>query len=125
MVYANASPQRRVAREQLAEVAQVSRTAPEYLADLERQNPVAEPPPASGIMSATDPDATWAVKWGRAGFAYYDNYLIDNASRVIVDVAATPARFRQESVAARLMLGRVENLWLRPRRLGDVKGVSK
>jgi transposase len=56
MVYANASPHHRVSREQLAEVAQVSRTVPEYLADLERQNPVAEPlpepPPASGIMSA-------------------------------------------------------------------------
>src|SRR5215470_1463315 len=121
MVYANASPQRRVAREQLAEVAQVSRTVPEYLADLERQNPVAEPPPASGIMSATDPDATWAVKWGRAGFAYYDNYLIDNASRVIVDVAATPARFRHESLAARRMLERIGRLGLRPQSLGADK----
>jgi transposase len=121
MVYANASPHRRVSREQVAEVAQVSRTVPEYLADLERQNPVAEPPPASGIMSATDPDATWAVKWGRAGFAYYDNYLIDNAGRVIVDVAATPARFRHESLAARRMLERIGQLGLHPESLGADK----
>jgi hypothetical protein len=125
MVYANASPHHRVTREQLAEVAQVSRTVPEYLADLERQNPVAEPlpepPPASGIMSATDPDATWAVKWGRAGFAYYDNYLIDNASRVILGVEATPARFRQEALAARRMLEQVEPLGLHPESLGADK----
>jgi Transposase DDE domain len=125
MVYANASPHHRVSREQLAEVAQVSRTVPEYLADLERQNPVAEPlpepPPASGILSATDPDATWAVKWGRAGFAYYDNYLIDNASRVILDVAATPARFRHESLAARRMLERIGRLGLHPESLGADK----
>ena len=114
-----------VSREQVAEVAQVSCTVPEYLADLERQNPVAEPPPepppASGIMSATDPDATWAVKWGRAGFAYYDNYMIDNASRVIVDVAATPARFRHESLAARRMLERIGRLGLHPESLGADK----
>ena len=125
MVQANASPHRRVAREPRPEVAQVSRTVPEYLADLEEQNPTAdppsEPPPASGIMSATDPDATWAVKWGRAGFAYYDNYLIDNASRVILDVAATPARFRHEALAARRMLERVDRLGLRPESLGADK----
>ena len=121
MVYANASPHHRVSREQVAEVAQVSRTVPEYLADLERQNPVAEPPPASGIMSATDPDATWAVKWGRAGFAYYDNYLIDNASRVILGVEATPARFSQEALAARRMPEQVEPLGLHPESLGADK----
>jgi len=125
MVYANASPHRRISREQLAEVVQVSCTVPEYLADLERQNPVAEPPPepppASGIMSATDPDATWAVKWGRAGFAYYDNYLIDNASRVILGVEATPARFSQEALAARRMLEQVEPLGLHPESLGADK----
>ncbi len=124
-VQANASPHRRISREQLAEVAQVSHTVREYLADLEQQNPVAdpppEPPPASGIMSATDPDATWAVKWGRAGFAYFDNYLIDNASRVILGVEATPARFRHEALAARRMLEQVEPLGLHPESLGADK----
>ena len=46
----------------------------EYLAELEQQNPVddpAGPPPAdqkaaARTVSATDPDAAWAVKWGRA-----------------------------------------------------------
>ena len=39
--------------------------------------------------------------------AYYDNYLIDTASRVILDVEATPALSRQEMVAARRMIERV------------------
>src|SRR5262245_17587719 len=68
-------------------------------------------------MFATDPDATWAVKWGGAGFAYYGNYLIDNASRVIVDVAATPARFRHEALPARRMLERIGRLGLHPESL--------
>ena len=55
---------------------------------------------------------------GRAGFAYYDNYLIDNASRVILDVVATPARFRQEPMAARRMLEHLAQLGLRPESLG-------
>jgi hypothetical protein len=40
LVQANASEQSRVPREQLVEVAQVSRTVREYLTELERQNPV-------------------------------------------------------------------------------------
>jgi len=121
-VLANASPHRRVAQEPRAETAHASRTVRDYLAELEQQNPVAdplpEPPPASGTLSSTDPDAAWAVKWGRAGFAYYDNYLIDNASRVILDVVATPARFRQEPMAARRMLEHLAQLGLRPESLG-------
>ncbi len=50
-------------------------------------NPVADPaeprPAASGTASTTDPDAAWAVKWGRAALAYYNNYLIDTPRRVI------------------------------------------
>src|SRR5437899_2861526 len=84
-VLGNASRSRCLAQEQLSEIAQASNTVRDYLAELEHQNPVADPPPkpppASGTLSSTDPDAAWAVKWGRAGFAYYDNYLIDNASR--------------------------------------------
>src|SRR5437899_11790729 len=124
-VLANASPHRRVAQEQLAEITHASRTVRDYLAELEQQNPVAdpplEPPPASGTLSSTDPDAAWAVKWGRAGFAYYDNYLIDNASRVILDVVATPARFRQEPLAARRWLEHLAQLGLRPESLGADK----
>jgi len=50
-------------------------------------NPVADPaeprPAASGTASTTDPDAAWAVKWGRAARACYNNYLIDMPRRVI------------------------------------------
>src|SRR5438445_11680189 len=46
-VLANASPHRRVVQEQLAEVAHVSHTVRDYLAELEQQNPVADPLPES------------------------------------------------------------------------------
>ena len=52
---------------------------------------------------------------------YYDNYLVDTASRVIVEVEATPALSRQEMVAACRMIERVEKLGLRPESLGADK----
>ena len=124
LVAANASQQSRVPREQLAEVASVSRTVQQYLAELEQQNPVpeSEEPPPSGPVSTTDPDAAWtAAKSGPALLAYYDNYLMDTPSRVILAVEATPARFRQETVAARRMLQEVEKLGLHPECLGADK----
>ena len=129
LVGANASQQSRVPREQLAEIAQVSRTVQQYLAELERQNPVmesaeSEGPPrgTSGSVSTTDPDAAWtAAKGGPALLAYYDNYLIDTPSRVILAVEATPARFSQETVAARRMVEQVEKLGLCPECLGADK----
>jgi len=39
-IQANADHHRRVAREQLAEIAKVNHTVREYLAELERENPV-------------------------------------------------------------------------------------
>jgi hypothetical protein len=101
----------------------------QYLAELEQQNPVAEsteseepPRGPSGSVSTTDPDAAWtAAKGGPALLAYYDNYLIDTHSRVILAVEATPARFRQETVAARRMLERVDKLGLHPESLGADK----
>lgn len=39
-----------------------------------------------------------------ARLGYYDNYLVDNHSCVIVGVQATPARMSQETVAAQDML---------------------
>lgn len=128
LIAADASPRSRVLQERLEEAARVSRTAQEYLAELEQQNPVSEtespgtsPEAASRKVSTTDPDAAWAFKGGPAGFAYYDNYLIDTASRVILAVEATPARFRQEMLAARQMLEQVEKLGLRPDSLGADK----
>lgn len=124
LVGANASQQSRVPREKLAEIAQTSRTVQEYLGELEQQNPVADPeerPILQEMVSTTDPDAAWAVKSGPATLGYYNNYLIDTHSRVILAVEATPARFRQETIAARRMLGRVEKLGLQPNSLGADK----
>ena len=43
-------------------------------------------------MSTKDPDSTYATKGGTpARLGYYDNYLVDNDSCVIVRVKATPA----------------------------------
>jgi len=118
MVGANASRESRVPREQLKEAAQVSRTVREYLAELEQVNPVSK----AAAVSTTDPDAIYATKGGgTAIMAYYDNYLIDPASRVILGVEATPALYHQEAVAARRMLERVEQLGVKPRSLGADK----
>jgi transposase len=124
LVGANASNQSRIPREKLIEVAQISRTVQEYLTELERQNPVADPeerPIAQERVSSTDPDAAWAVKSGPATLGYYDNYLVDTTSRVILSVDATPARFRQEVLAARRMLERVGQFGVRPQNLAADK----
>src|SRR5881398_2013755 len=105
-VQANADHHSRVPREHLAEVAKVNRTVREYLAELERENPVEPPVPQQEKVSTTDPDSTYATKGGPARLGYYDNYLVDNASCVIVGVQATPARLSQESAAARDMIER-------------------
>jgi Transposase DDE domain len=59
-------------------------------------------------VSTTDPDSTYATKGGTpARLGYYDNYLVDNDSCVIVGVQATAARMSQETVAAQDMLTRL------------------
>src|SRR5580693_9422416 len=116
MVIANASPQHGAKPEQLGQIAKVSRTVREYLADLARENPVSEneekPAPrsvAARYLSTTDPDACWASKYGtRSVPSYLNHYLIDNASCIILGVEATQARFRQETLAARRMLTHVK-----------------
>ena len=58
-------------------------------------------------VSTTDPDSTYATKGGTpARLGYYDNYLVDNHSCVIVGVQATAARMSQETVAAQDMITR-------------------
>jgi Transposase DDE domain len=69
------------------------------------------------MVSSTDPDAAWAVTRGPATLGYYDNHLVDTTSRVILSVDATPARFRQEVLAARRMLERVGQFGVRPQNL--------
>ena len=118
MVAADASRQSRVRREQLKEAAQISQTVSEFLAELEEVNPVSD----AEMVSTTDPDAILATKGGgTAGMAYYDNYLIDPSSRVILGVEATPGLFHQETVAARRRVEGVKKLGLQPESLGADK----
>src|ERR1700745_221317 len=104
-VEANAAKESRIPREQLAEAAQVHQTVRQYLKEVEEQNPVEEPVHQQEQVSTTDPDSTYATKGGTpARLGYYDNYLVDNDSCVIVGVQATAARMSQETVAAQHML---------------------
>jgi transposase len=106
-VEANASKQSRVPREQLAEAAQVKRNVRQYLEELEEKNPTEEPVHEQEQVSTTDPDSTYATKGGTpARLGYYDNYLVDNHSCVIVGVQGTAARMSQETVAAQDMIAR-------------------
>src|ERR1700741_703312 len=104
---ANASRLSRIPREQLPEAAYVKRTVREYLADLKQENPVEEPAHQQDQVSTTDPDSTYATKGkGAAELGYFNNYLIDNRSWVILGVQATAARLSQESAAAPEMIPR-------------------
>jgi transposase len=106
-VEANAAKESRIPREQMVEAAQVHHTLREYLKELEKQNPVEEPVHQQEQVSTTDPDSTYATKGGTpARLGYYDNYLVDNHSCVIVGVQATAARMSQETVAAQDMIAR-------------------
>ena len=106
-VEANAAKESRIPREQLAGAAQVKPIVREYLQELEQQNSVEELVHTQDQVSTTDPDSTYATKGGTpARLGYYDNYLVDNASCVIVGVQATAARMSQETVAAQAMLTR-------------------
>jgi hypothetical protein len=49
-----------------------------------------------------------------ASLGYFDNYLVDNHSCVIVDVEATAARLSQESVVASMFTSIGEKLANRP-----------
>src|SRR5262250_1823077 len=110
-VEANAAKESRIPGEQLREAAQVHQTVRQYLREVEEQNPVDKPVHEQEEVSTTDPDSTYATKGGTpARLGYYDNYLVDNASCVIVGVQATAARMSQESVAAQAMLNRFA-LW--------------
>jgi transposase len=106
-VEANAAKESRIPREQLAEAAEVHYAVGQYLRELEQQNPMEEPVHKQDQVSTTDPDSTYATKGGTpARLGYYDNYLVDNASCVIVGVQATAARMSQETVAAQDMITR-------------------
>ena len=106
-VEANAAKESRIPREQLVEVAEVHHTVRQHLKEMEEQNPVEEALPQQDQVSTTDPDSTYAIKGGTpARLGYYDNYLVDNHSCVIVGVQATAARMSQETIAAQAMITR-------------------
>jgi len=118
-VEANAAKQSRIPREQLAEAAQVHHTIRQYLKEVAEQNPVEEPVHEQDQVSTTDPDSTYATKGGTpARLGYYDNYLIDNQSCVIVGVQATAARMSQETVVAQRMIARFAESQGRGNRIG-------
>jgi len=106
-VEANAAKESRIPREQLVEAAKVHHTVRQYLKEVEEQNPIEEAIPQQDQVSTTDPDSTYATKGGTpARLGYYDNYLVDNHSCVIVGVQATAARMSQETIAAQDMITR-------------------
>jgi hypothetical protein len=54
----------------------------------------------------------------KVGFAYGIDYLIDTATAIIIDVAATPARWSAEVASTKIMLERVKDRFhLAPQRL--------
>jgi len=136
-VPANAGVKSRVTREAFTEAAQVNRTAREYLEEIAAQNPIPETSTAGSEatlaqnllaklpekLSTTDPDATWSAKHGLAVLAYYDHYLIDNESCIVLGVEATPARFSAETAAAKQMITAAKTRFgLQPVSLGADKG---
>src|SRR5947208_16113382 len=68
-IQANADHHSRVPREQLPEIAKVNHAVREYLAELERENPVEAPVPQQEKISTTDPDSTYATKAVQRGSA--------------------------------------------------------
>jgi transposase len=108
-IMANANHHSRIPREQLVEAAKVNYGARKYLQELEQENGAGEPVHQQDKVSTTDPDSTYLTKGNRAAeLGYFDNYLIDNESCVIVGVQATAARLSQESAAARDMIDRYQ-----------------
>ena len=87
-IQANADHHRRVAPEELAEVAKVNHTVREYLAELEQENPVEPPVPQQEKVSTTDPDSTYATKGGPARLGVESRTgAVTVVSRWLVDLA--------------------------------------
>ena len=125
LIQADANKQRSVAGEdwRIEDIpADTSRAVRDYLAKLDDAAFGAASEVVPKFISPSDPGAQWtgALK-GAAFFAYADNYLIDTANAVIVDVEATRAIRQAEVGAARSMIDRVvDRFGLKPRRLiGD------
>src|SRR5579859_5693832 len=126
-IQADASNSSRVPREHLSRVAVVNRTVRQYLEDVESENPVQPEPHQQEKVSTTDPDATYFSKGERAPtLGYFDNYLMDNASCVILGVEATDARPSGEISSARKMISdSVTKLGINPKTLAADTGYGK
>ena len=108
-------------------MAQVNRNVRQYLDDLQHENPVEPEPHQQDKVSTTDPDAAYFSKGDKAPtLGYFDNYLMDNASCMIVGVEATAARPSEEITSARKMLNDCVNKFgLAPQTLGADTGYGK
>jgi transposase len=126
-IQADANNGSRIPREELSEAAHVNRNVQQYLDDLQRENPVEAEPHQQDKVSTTDPDATYFSKGDRAPtLGYFDNYLIDNSSCVVVGVEATDARPSQEIASARKMLADCAHKFgLTPKTLAADTGYGK
>jgi hypothetical protein len=114
-VEANAAKESRIPRQQLGEAAQVKRTVRQYLVELEQQNPIENQFSSKTSYRPPIPIPPMPPRAGlRLASGYYDNYLVDNDSCVIVGVQGTAARMSQETVAAQAMLSRFAQWQGRP-----------
>jgi IS5 family transposase len=94
----------RPVREYMAALDQAMEAEPEKIAAKSDDEPPGNRPSEPKVTSLTDPIAAWTSK-GRmkVAFAFGINYLIDAAAAIIVDVAATPARWSAEVAATKLV----------------------
>jgi len=103
----------------------------EYLDKVERENPSEEPPLTNTGKklsnethnSRTDPDAQiFGKPFEKTKLAYSDNVLMDNASRVILDVEVTEPNLHQEGQVAGEMLQRSRFAYgIKPESIGGDK----
>jgi hypothetical protein len=102
--------------------ANVCQAVKDYLATLDDAAFGAASDVVPKFVSPSDPAAQWTgARRGPAFFAYANNYLIDTANAVILDVEASRAIRQAEVGAARAMLDRVaDRFGVKPARLaGD------
>ena len=103
----------------------------EYLDKVERENPSEEPPLTNTGKklsnethnSRTDPDAQiFGKPFEKTKLAYSDNVLMDNASRVILDVEVTEPNLHQEGQVAGEMAQRSQFAYgIKPETMGGDK----
>jgi len=96
------------------------RAVREYIEALETDN--APTGQSTRKISPTDPAASYtAAPGGPAFYAYSNNYLVDTAEGIIMDVESTTANRTQEAESTKTMVDRVEDRFgIKPKRLiGD------